>query len=88
MTYDNFVSNKMAVDAVVRNFEIIREAASRVPDEIKVLNPEVPWYEMKGLRNIVAHEYYGVDLKIIWTTVQQSLPSLLSAIIQIIYELG
>lgn len=88
MTYDNFVSNKMAVDAVVRNFEIIREAASRVPDEIKVLNPEVPWYEMKGLRNIVAHEYYGVDLKIIWTTAQQSLPSLLSAIIQIIYELG
>ncbi|MGE5398506.1 MAG: DUF86 domain-containing protein [Chitinophagales bacterium] len=88
MSFDDFVVNKMAVDAVIRNFEIIGEAASHVPDTIKGLYPEVPWLEMKGLRNIVAHEYFGVDLRIIWTTVHQSLPSLLLSVLQIIDELG
>ncbi|KUG03445.1 hypothetical protein ASZ90_019147 [hydrocarbon metagenome] len=76
LTFDEFTLNEMAIDAVVRNFEIIGEAAGRISSNIQLLYPEIPWYEMKGMRNIVAHEYFRVDLQIIWKTVQDSLPEL------------
>lgn len=76
----------MAVDAVVRNFEIIGEAASHIPDDIPSKYSEVPWFEMKGMRNIMVHEYFRVDLKIVWMTARESLPALVSTIKRIIAE--
>lgn len=87
MTFDEFVSNSMAVDAVIRNFEVIGEAAAHVPDDIRAAYPEVPWYEMKGMRNIVAHEYFSVDLKIVWKTARQSLPPLMMMIKQVVNDI-
>lgn len=76
LTFKEFELNDMVIDAVVRNFEIIGEAAGRVPDEIYGKYPEVPWYKMKAMRNIMAHEYFRVDLEIIWSTARESLPPL------------
>jgi uncharacterized protein with HEPN domain len=87
MTFDEFVSNNMAVDAVIRNFEIIGEAVAHIPEDIRSAYPEVPWSEMKGMRNVVAHEYFGVDLKIVWKTVRQSLPPLMTMIRRVIDDI-
>lgn len=76
MIYDEFTRNEMAVDAVIRNFEIIGEAASHVPGEIKTKHPAVPWDKMKAMRNIMIHEYFGVDLETLWKTAKESLPAL------------
>ncbi|AGL01685.1 HepT-like ribonuclease domain-containing protein [Desulfoscipio gibsoniae] len=86
LTFEDFVANNMAVDTVVRNFEIIGEAAKHIPDDIQSKYSEVPWFEMKGLRNIMVHEYFRVDLKIVWKTARESLPALLSMIKRIIAD--
>jgi len=76
MTFAEFELNNMAIDAVIRNFEIIGEAAGHLPDELYDKNPEIPWHKMKAMRNIMAHEYFRVDLEIIWNTARESLPPL------------
>lgn len=76
MSYEEFVADRKTVDAVVRNFIIIGEATARVPDDVCSNHPEIPWYEMRGMRNFVVHEYFGVSDKILWDTVQMDLPPL------------
>jgi len=76
MAYDQFVADDKTVDAVVRNLEIIGEAASHVPDEILERYWKLPWSKMRGMRNILAHDYAGVDLQIVWTTAKEDLPLL------------
>ncbi|MDD4172310.1 MAG: DUF86 domain-containing protein [Syntrophomonas sp.] len=76
LSFDEFALNEMVIDAVIRNFEIIGEAAGRISSDLQFLYPEVPWYEMKGMRNLAAHEYFRVDLQIVWKTIQDSLPEL------------
>lgn len=88
LTFDEFVSNDMVIDAVVRNFEIMGEAAAHIPDSIRSAYPNIPWKEMRGLRNVVVHEYFGVDLKIIWKTAQESLPELSEMIKEVLSNLG
>jgi uncharacterized protein with HEPN domain len=56
-----FKQSHITVDAVVRNFEIIGEASKNLPDQIKEKYPEIPWRKMYGLRNLISHEYFGVD---------------------------
>ena len=72
--WNQFSSNEMAVDAVVRNLEIIGEAAVRLPLEFRQKNNHIEWVKIVGLRNRVIHEYFGVDLEIIWQIVQSDLP--------------
>ena len=66
LTFTDFRKDYKTVDAVIRNFEIIGEAAKNIPEEIKSKYPDVPWDEMYLLRNKVTHEYFGVDYEIIW----------------------
>lgn len=66
MTKEEFKNNELVVDAVLRNIEIIGEAANKVSDEIYEEYESVPWRRMIGLRNVVIHEYFGVDLNIVW----------------------
>jgi len=73
-----FKQNYMVVDAVVRNFEIIGEAAKHIPVQLVKKYPEIPWHKMKGLRNIVAHEYFGIDYEMIWEIAKNDLPKNLS----------
>ena len=77
MDFEQFKADAKTVDAVVRNIEIIGEAASRVPENITAENPEIPWQDMRDMRNVLAHEYFGVNEKIIWNTIQEDLPPLI-----------
>lgn len=74
LDFKNFKINYMVVDAIIRNFEIIGEAAKNIPDEIKNKYPEIPWKKMYGLRNLIAHEYFGIDYEMIWEIAKKSLP--------------
>jgi len=80
LSFEDFTKNKMVIDAVVRNFEIIGEAAKNISSEVKARYNKIPWKEMAGMRDKTIHEYFGVDLKIIWKTIKQSLPALKKAI--------
>ena len=73
ISYNQFSSDQMKIDAVVRNLEIIGEAAKNLSKHTKARYPDVPWRNISGMRDKVIHEYFGVDLEIIWKTVQESL---------------
>jgi uncharacterized protein with HEPN domain len=72
-TYDSFEKNFMVVDAVARNFEIIGEAAKRIPIEMQQRYTQLPWEKMYQLRNIVSHAYFEVDYETIWQIASQQL---------------
>ena len=74
LSFINFKKDYRTVDAVIRNFEIIGEAAKNLPDEVKEKYSEVPWAEMYLLRNKVSHEYFGIDYEIIWDVATNYLP--------------
>ncbi len=74
--FDEWQQDEKTVDAVIRNIEVIGEASSHLPIEIQEQYKDIPWSMMKGIRNIVAHEYFGIDLEIIWKTVKEDLPVL------------
>lgn len=84
LSWDAFRGDDKTADAVLRNLEIIGEAARYVPPEIQVRHAHIPWREMQALRNIVVHEYHGVNLEIIWRTVQEDLPSIVTPLQQIL----
>jgi uncharacterized protein with HEPN domain len=73
---DAFVADDKTIDAVVRNLEIIGEAAHRMPAECVTMYPGVPWQQIAGLRNRIVHEYFGLDLEIVWQIVERDLPQL------------
>lgn len=76
MGFEDFVNDRKTVDAVIRNFITIGEAAVHVPDDICSQFPEISWYEMRGMRNFVVHEYFGVSDRILWDTIQNDFPPL------------
>jgi Uncharacterized conserved protein, COG2361 len=88
LTFERFAWDDRTVDAVVRNLEIIGEAARQIPSEVRERYPEVPWRRVIGLRNVVVHEYFAVDVEIVWTVVRQSLPELKEALRRMMAELG
>jgi len=73
MNYDGFTNDDKTIDAVIRNFSIIGEAANRIPDDVKKLNKHIDWIKIVGLRNRIIHDYFGVDLEIIWYIIQNEL---------------
>ncbi len=74
MSFAEFKKDYKTVDAVIRNFEIIGEAAKNMPSKLKEKHSEVPWAEMYLLRNKVSHEYFGIDYEIIWDVASNYLP--------------
>jgi uncharacterized protein with HEPN domain len=77
LTYDEFKADSMRVDAVIRNFEIIGEAANRLPDQIKDELPNIDWHKIRGFRNRVAHDYMGINYFIVWQIREEFLPELI-----------
>ncbi|MBM3181886.1 MAG: DUF86 domain-containing protein [Chloroflexi bacterium] len=74
LDYDGFCKDDKAMYAVIRAFEIIGEAARQVPEDVRDANPEIPWREITGMRNKLTHEYFGVNTKVVWRTVNEDLP--------------
>ena len=77
LDYNSFVDDDKTVDAVVRNFEIIGEAANRIDQDFKEANPDIEWTRIRGLRNRIVHEYFGIDNQIIWTIINTYLNTLI-----------
>ena len=76
MSFDDFAGNSMATDAVVRNIEIIGEASRHLDDTFRDQHPEIPWNKIAGIRNRIVHEYFGVDVSIIWFIVRKEIEPL------------
>lgn len=79
ITFEMYESDLKTRHAVERNFEIIGEAASRVPENYKMAYPEIEWRILKDFRNFIIHEYFGVNNEIVWDTIRFRLPELLDS---------
>ena len=87
LSYEAFSRDRKTVDAVVRNFEVVGEAAKRMPVGVKRRYPGVPWATMAGMRDKLMHAYLGVDLKVLWATVREDVPPLRVSVESILREL-
>jgi uncharacterized protein with HEPN domain len=86
MTEVQFVADDRTVDAVIRNLEIVGEAAKRVPAQICERHPEIPWSRMTEMRNILVHEYHSVDPTIVFDSARHDLPPLLGPLRNLLNE--
>lgn len=84
---DAFMKDRKTQDAVVRNLEIIGEAAKGVSPGLKKAHPEVPWKRIAGMRDKMIHEYFGVNLDLVWGAVERDVPTLKSQIESLLRQL-
>lgn len=80
LEFDEFVRDSLRVDAVLHNFMIIGEAASRISPDVQQRLSSVPWPMMRAMRNIIVHGYFAVKLEVIWGTARNNLPTLVPAL--------
>ncbi|MBP7436852.1 MAG: DUF86 domain-containing protein, partial [Bacteroidia bacterium] len=66
LTYEDFCKDNKTIDAVIRNFEIIGEATGRLPEVFKDQHTEIDWHKIRGFRNRIVHDYFGIDYSIVW----------------------
>jgi uncharacterized protein with HEPN domain len=78
MTFEEFVADQRTTDAVIRNLMTMGESIRWIPEPVLDAHPEVPWRLMRAVRNVVVHEYFGIDSRILWATVRHDLPPLVS----------
>ena len=75
-----FDASSLVQDAVIRNLQTLTESSQRLSDELKATEPQIPWRELAGFRNVIVHGYLGVDLGAVWLVVEQDLPALDDAV--------
>jgi uncharacterized protein with HEPN domain len=83
---EDFFSSKLIQDAVIRNLEVIGEATKRISKEFRDRHQNVPWREMAGLRDVLIHDYFGVDNGIVWNVVEKEIPPLKEKIIDLLKQ--
>jgi len=86
MTCEEFLQDRKTVNAVLRSLEVLGEAAKKIPQDVRAKHSEIPWRDIAGMRDKLIHEYHGVDLEIVWKTVQEDVPSLLPRIEKVLAE--
>ena len=74
LSFEGFMGDKKTRDAVIRNFEVLGEAARRVPERIRKTNAEIEWRKLSDLRNILIHDYFGINYTIVWNIIKDYLP--------------
>ena len=84
LSFEQFKTDSKTVDAVIRNFEIIGEAANRLPEEFKDKYSDIDWHRMRGFRNRIVHDYFGIDYNIVWQIKESSLREIIEKLKQII----
>jgi len=80
LPFEEFCNDRKTYSAVIRDFEIIGEAVGKLTDELRREYPDVEWQDIKDFRNLLIHEYFGVDLEIVWKIIQDDLPVLMDAV--------
>ncbi len=75
-TFEQFAKDDKTIFAVIRALEIIGEAAKSIPSEVKEIHTDIPWRELAGMRDKLIHQYFGVDVRVVWKTVKEDLPKL------------
>jgi uncharacterized protein len=79
LTFEQFRADSRSIDAVSYAMLVIGEAANAIPEHVIASSPDIPWADVRGMRNRIAHDYFGVDLMVLWHTVNEDLPELRSA---------
>jgi len=88
MSYEEFKEDEKTQFALIRVIEILGEASKKIPSEIKSQNPSIPWREMSGMRDLLIHDYFGVNIEVIWETVKNDLPELKEKVQNLINSLS
>ncbi len=83
----DFIKDKKTINAVIRSIDVAGEAAKSIPHSMRDRYSDIPWKKMAGMRNKLIHEYFGVDLEIIWETIKKELPLLKPLILKVLEEL-
>ena len=86
LSYDSFIADDMVYYAVVKNIEIIGEAANMLTAEFQIAHPKTPWKTIKGMRNYIVHEYFQIDSNVVWNVVTQNLPELEAQVTEYLSE--
>lgn len=83
LTLEQFTADSKTVDAVIRNFEIIGEAANRLPEEFKETHSDIDWHRIRGFRNRIVHDYFGIDYSIVWTIKETFLSQMIEQLLKL-----
>ncbi len=84
LSFEVFCDDRKTYSAVIREFEIIGEAVGKLPESLTEKRPDVEWQDIKDFRNLLSHEYFGVDLEIVWKIIEDDLPALIDAVREIV----
>ncbi len=76
MSFEDFNNDRKTINAVIRSIEVIGEATKSLPESIRDKNPSIPWKKMAGMRDKMIHEYFGVDVEILWKVAKENIPSI------------
>jgi len=88
MSFEEFMRDKKTINAVVRSVEVIGEAVKKIPKTLRDKYPDIPWKKMAGMRDKLVHEYFGIDIEIMWKVAKDEIPSLKPSIQNILKSLG